>query len=108
MSDEYTISQRYVENTNILITTYEADEGALLVFDYMPYYTTTENESYLPPDVHCYIRVIRGKPRLRLYYQPRMNYAREKVSHRKFTNYIKTVSKYNQDDKNIFIYKFRF
>ena len=66
VSDQYTVSQRYVDQTNILITTYEAEEGAFLVFDYMPHFTTTENKSYLPPEIHRYMRVIRGKPRLRI------------------------------------------
>lgn len=99
VSDDYAISQKYVDKTNILITTYEAHEGAFLVFDYMPHYTTTENKSYLPPEVHRYIRVIRGEPRMRADYQPRTNYAREEVEHLKFDEYIKTVSIEDVDDK---------
>lgn len=103
VSDDYTITQQYVGLTNILMTTYEAEEGAFLVFDYMPHYTTTERKSYLPPEIHRYMRIIRGKPRLRIEYQPRMNYAREDVNHLKFDEYIKTVSKENEDDK-IYLY----
>ena len=101
--DDYTISQRYVENTNILITTYKSDEGSFLVFDYMPHYTTTENKSYLPPEIHRYMRVISGKPKLRIEYQPRMTYAREDVEHIKFEDYIKTISREDEDDK-IYLY----
>ena len=103
VSDDYTISQRYVEHTNILITTYRSDEGSFLVFDYMPHYTTTENKSYLPPEIHRYMRVISGKPKLRIEYQPRMNYAREDVEHIKFEDYIKTISREDEDDK-IYLY----
>ncbi|MGV8964310.1 MAG: glycoside hydrolase family 15 protein [Candidatus Saccharimonadaceae bacterium] len=103
VSDEYTIDQEYIENTNILKTTYRSEEGSFLVFDYMPRYTTTENKSYLPPEIHRYIRVINGKPRLRIEYQPRMNYASEEVEHIQFEEYIKTVSKKNEDDK-IYLY----
>lgn len=103
VSDDYTISQRYVDQTNILITTYEAEEGAFLVFDYMPHYTTTENKSYLPPEIHRYMRVIRGKPRVKVDYQPRMNYAKEDVRHLKFEEYIKTVSREDEEDK-IYLY----
>ncbi|HUI32220.1 MAG: glycoside hydrolase family 15 protein [Dysgonamonadaceae bacterium] len=103
VSDDYEISQKYVGHTNILMTTYEAEEGAFLVFDYMPHYTTTENKSYLPPEIHRYMRVMRGKPRLRIEYQPRMNYASEDVEHLRFDEYIKTFSKENEDDK-IYLY----
>ncbi|MDD3727510.1 MAG: glycoside hydrolase family 15 protein [Dysgonamonadaceae bacterium] len=103
VSDDYEISQKYVGHTNILMTTYEAEEGAFLVFDYMPHYTTTENKSYLPPEIHRYMRVMRGKPRLRIEYQPRMNYASEDVEHLRFDKYIKTFSKENEDDK-IYLY----
>lgn len=103
VSDDYKITQKYVGHTNILMTTYEAEEGAFLVFDYMPHYTTTENKSYLPPEIHRYMRVMRGRPRLRIEYQPRMNYASEEVEHLRFGEYIKTVSKENEDDK-IYLY----
>jgi GH15 family glucan-1,4-alpha-glucosidase len=49
------------------------------------------------------MRVIRGTPRLRIEYQPRMNYAREEVEHLKFDEYIKTISKEDEDDK-IYLY----
>ncbi len=103
VSDDYTISQKYVDQTNIIITTYRSEEGSFLVFDYMPHYTTTEKKSYLPPEIHRYMRVISGKPRLRIEYQPRMNYAREDVTHIKFEDYIKTISKEDEDDK-IYLY----
>lgn len=103
VSDDYKIKQEYVGYTNILMTTYEAEEGAFLVFDYMPRYSLTENKSYLPPEIHRYMRVMRGKPRLRIEYQPRMNYAAEEVKHLQFDEYIKTVSKENEDDK-IYMY----
>ena len=49
------------------------------------------------------MRDIRGKPRLRIEYEPRMNYAREEVEHLKFEEYIKTVSKVDEEDK-IYLY----
>lgn len=103
VSADYTITQKYFKNTNILSTWYESEEGAFVVYDYMPRYRTIEQRYYLPPEIHRYIRVIRGKPRLSVRYDPKMNYAAESVVHEKYKDYIKTTSVVN-DQNEIYLY----
>lgn len=103
VSSDYTITQKYFKNTNILSTWYESEEGAFVVYDYMPRYRTIEQRYYLPPEIHRYIRVIRGKPRLSVRYDPKMNYAAESVVHEKYRDYIKTTSVVN-DRNEIYLY----
>lgn len=96
VSDKYTVTQEYVKNTNILSTFFESDEGAFLVLDYMPRYRTIERRYYFPPEIQRYVRLIKGKPKLRVCYDPKMNYAAEEVCHEIGENYIKTVSTINE------------
>ena len=103
VSSDYAISQKYFKNTNILSTWYESEEGAFVVYDYMPRYRTIEQRYYLPPEIHRYLRVIRGKPRLSVCYDPKMNYAAESVVHEKYKDYIKTTSVVN-DQNEIYLY----
>jgi GH15 family glucan-1,4-alpha-glucosidase len=103
VSSDYAISQKYFKNTNILSTWYESEEGAFVVYDYMPRYRTIEQRYYLPPEIHRYLRVIRGKPRLSVCYDPKMNYATESVVHEKYRDYIKTTSVVN-DRNEIYLY----
>lgn len=103
VSSDYAISQKYFKNTNILSTWFESEEGAFVVYDYMPRYRTIEQRYYLPPEIHRYLRVIRGKPRLSVRYDPKMNYAAESVVHEKYRDYIKTTSVVN-DRNEIYLY----
>ena len=103
VSAEYTVTQQYVANTNILATSYESKEGAFVVLDYMPRYRTVEHKYYLPPEIHRYIRLLRGRPKLRVQYSPKMNYAEEEVRHEIGENYIKTTSVINEKNE-VYLY----
>lgn len=103
VSEDYTITQNYNGNTNILMTRFETPEHGFIVFDYMPRYTTTEHKHFMPPEIHRYIRVFKGKPKLRVVYDPQINYAREDVRHEIVGNYIKTHSVEDSEDK-VYLY----
>lgn len=50
VGNDYRISQRYLEHTNILSTLFEATEGAFEVIDFMPRYKLLDYDYYLPPN----------------------------------------------------------
>ncbi len=103
VSDNYTVSQHYLADTNILVTHFSSEEGAFNLVDYMPRYKTMEHKYYLPSEVHRYIRLLHGRPKLRIVYDPRMNYAQDTVKHTQFNSHIKTESiKFNED--KIYLY----
>lgn len=84
VSDEYTVSQKYLGHTNILSTFFESDEGGFEVIDFMPRYktgNTCESKHYMPPEIYRYIRVSYGIPRFRVVYEPAMDYAQGKMHH---------------------------
>ena len=103
VSEEYRVTQSYLGNTNILVTRFESVEGEFVVMDYMPRYRTSEQKYYLPPEVHRYLRVVRGRPRVRILYDPKMNYAGEEALHTVTPNYIRTSSVVDPEDK-IYLY----
>lgn len=103
VSDKYSIFQKYINNTNILCTQFISDEGSFEVLDFMPRYHTAEGDYYIPTEVYRYIRLLHGKPKFRMLYDPLMNYAREDVYHHKYADYMKTYSCDNPKD-NIYLY----
>ena len=90
VSDNYSITQRYIENTNILCTLFTSDEGSFEVLDFMPRYRLVDPDYYLPPEIYRYIRLLSGKPTFRVNYNPQMNYAKTKAVHHTGKTYIKT------------------
>ena len=103
VSDGYRITQNYFKETNILGTRFASDEGVFEVLDFMPRYKTREDEYYIPSEIYRYVRLIEGKPRFRINYTPVMNYARDSVIHKKFTDFIRTFSLADGTD-NIYLY----
>ena len=47
VSDQYTISQEYLNNTCILITTFSSEEGVFELHDFMPRYHKTVSYTHL-------------------------------------------------------------
>jgi GH15 family glucan-1,4-alpha-glucosidase len=76
----YTISQQYVEHTNVLETVFESPERAFKVIDYFPRYKkllpTKKNKVFKQNALVRIVKPIRGKNIVRVVYNPRLNYAR--------------------------------
>ena len=92
VSDKYSITQKYVENTNILSTLFTSEMGSFEVLDFMPRYKLNESDYYLPPELYRYIRVLSGKPGFRVNYNPKMKYAEYEVVHTVKKRFIKSHS----------------
>lgn len=95
VSDKYSITQKYVENTNILSTLFTSDEGSFEVLDFMPRYKLNDENHYLPPEIYRYIKLLSGKPSFRINYNPKMKYAEKEVIHSIKKRFIRT---HNVDD----------
>lgn len=99
----YTISQHYIEHTNILSTLFESEEGSFEVLDFMPRYKMLDFDYYLPPELYRMIRLKKGKPRFRVNYNPALDYARHEMRHEITSAYIKSYSLSEKYD-TIFLY----
>jgi len=89
---KYTIQQRYLEKTNILITEYLQGNNAFQVCDFMSRYKTDAGIYHCPPDIIRYIRYLRGNPKIRIHFQPRPAYAQHESRIKVSGEYIKAMT----------------
>ncbi|HOB83638.1 MAG TPA: glycoside hydrolase family 15 protein [Bacteroidales bacterium] len=88
----FRISQKYIRNTNILITSFVSETDSFEVLDFMPRYKTGENNYYNAPEIYRIIKVIQGKPVIIADYNPMPNYASSPVEHTVQHDFIKSYS----------------
>lgn len=93
VTSDYTISQKYLRKTNILCTTYASEDAGFQVLDFMPRYREDDGTFYTPPDVVRYIHVLKGIPKFKVRYEPRLNYAREETITENHRYYLKSFTK---------------
>ena len=75
VTSEYTITQRYKKNTAVLITRYSDGGNIFEIHDFMPRYYDESGSYHAPPEVVRHVRHISGKPRFRVLYNPKLEYA---------------------------------
>lgn len=75
VSDDYNISQAYDPNTCILITTFSEGSNCFELHDFMPRYHKHNGDYHSPPEIIRYIKYISGTPKLKVLYQPKLEYA---------------------------------
>jgi alpha,alpha-trehalase len=100
---DYIITQKYMYRTNVLCTEFKSVKGAFEVIDFMPRYKTTDSDYYAAAEIYRYIRLISGTPTFKVNYYPKLNYARDEVSHIIEENHIRTYSRVRQTD-SIYLY----
>ena len=88
VDDFYTIEQRYIKNTNILRTLFTADEGSFEILDFMPRFRV-DDYYHTPPDIIRYFKLLSGRPRFCIDYQPKLEYAKYKTMTENAGDYIK-------------------
>jgi len=104
VDDHYTVSQKYVEHTNILSTSYNSIEGGFEVIDFMPLYRIDQQNDYFqPPEIYRLIRLKHGSPRFKVDYSPAINYARDEVIQLIGPEYMKSYSVQNKID-TVYLY----
>lgn len=105
VSSDYTISQQYIAHTNVLVTSYKsAEEGCFDVVDFMPRYRTGDNSDYYTPaELYRMIKLTGGRPKFKVVYNPRLNYADGDVMNKYGPTFIKTCLKGNLEN-TIYLY----
>jgi len=92
VSEDYNISQEYLWETNILSTEFDNGEDAFQLIDFMPRYPRDDGSYYSPPDIIRFLRVLKGKPKFKVIYNPRLDFAREETHNENKGNYIKSYT----------------
>lgn len=98
-----TARQEYLGETNILRTEFISRYGAFEVLDFMPRYMVSATEGHLPSEVYRILRPLSGRPRLRILYNPKMDYARGETAHEERNGYVRTAA-VADDNANMYLY----
>ena len=69
-------SQKYIPGTNILVTRVATGDGEFEIVDFMPRYRIADNNYFIPPEIYRILRPVSGSPKVRIHFDPKMNYAR--------------------------------
>jgi GH15 family glucan-1,4-alpha-glucosidase len=92
VEEHYHHSQRYIRQTNILKTVFESSTDAFEVIDFMPRYRLSGEGINHPPDLVRLVRPLRGRPRFRVAYQPRLEYAEHETRLEIIEEYLKAYT----------------
>ncbi|MEM7381834.1 MAG: trehalase-like domain-containing protein [Bacteroidota bacterium] len=103
VDDSYEITQRYKKNTAVLITRFADGDNIFEVHDFMPRYYTESGKYHAPPEVARHIRHIQGKPKFRVHYNPKLEYALGETRTYVKKNFVVSLTKQEKFD-TIFLY----
>ena len=103
VDENYTNTQEYIPKTNILSTFFSNGKDSFEVIDFMPRYAHEDGSFYAPPDIVRYVRLRSGKPKFKVVYDPRPNYAREKTYNENHEYYIKSFTREGKYD-SLYLY----
>ncbi len=88
------VTQSYIRNTNILITSFDLPDGSFDLIDFMPRYKYDDGGYHCPPDIIRYIKVRSGSPCIKVDYDPKLNYGSSRTKTRCMDDkYVKSFSK---------------
>ncbi|MCK5440726.1 MAG: glycoside hydrolase family 15 protein [Maribacter sp.] len=103
VSEDYTIKQRYKKNTAVLITKFSDGKNAFELHDFMPRYYNENGTYHAPPELVRHVRHIKGKPKFRVHYNPKLEYALGETSTYVKRNFIVSLTHTVKFD-TIFLY----
>ena len=83
-NDDFTISQKYLDKTAIIITTFKNDDSEFDVVDFMPRFKDDNEGYYSSPEIQRILIPKKGTPSFKVVYNPKLDYAKGKTK-----NYIK-------------------
>jgi GH15 family glucan-1,4-alpha-glucosidase len=92
VSDAYEITQRYVEDTNILATRFSNGRDAFEILDFMPRYKSDSGFYVSPPDLIRYVRHLSGEPTALFHFRPKLGYAEHETYTSVYDEYLKSFS----------------
>jgi len=99
---DYSMSQKYITNTNILVTSFNSDVAGFEIIDFMPIYRTDDINYYNAPEIYRIVRITKGTPVIKVEYFPMLNYgmATNCQIERNYLKHISAIEKY----ESIYLY----
>lgn len=96
--DVLSVEQTYLYHTPIVKTVFKTKDGIFEVRDYMPRFSTDDNNVYCPAEIHRNIHLVEGNPKLLVELCPRPNYgssAAKFTQHREYWKITTVEGEYN-------------
>ena len=103
VSDEYSIKQRYKKNTAVLITRFSDGGNIFELHDFMPRYYKEDGGYHAPPEIARHVRHIQGRPKFRVKYDPKLEYAAGETRTYVKRNFVVSLT-HNERFDTIFLY----
>ena len=102
VSSKYRITQKYINNTNVLVTRFDNGQDVFEILDFMPRYFN-HNAFHCPSEVIRYFRYVEGSPKFKIKFNPRMNYGQDTDFLRR-KDFIKVYSKDKSNYESMYTY----
>ena len=78
-AQSYIITQQYINNTAIVRTNFKNPKNEFEVLDFMTRYKLDDQNFYSPPEIQRLIKPIKGLPKIKVLYNPTLEYANGKT-----------------------------
>ena len=101
--ESFSIKQTYYKNTAILVTNFKNDNEEFELIDYMPRFKNDDGTFYSSPEIHRILLPIKGNPKIKVNYDPKLEYSSGKTKKHIKKNFIVSIV----EDKNyetLFLY----
>ena len=89
--NSYSITQKYVDNTCILMTKFDNGSDAFELLDYMPRFQKENGVYYAPPEICRILKLVKGNPKLKVIYDPRLVYSIGRTNNYEKNDFIVSV-----------------
>ena len=99
----YNLSQEYLKNTCILKTSFNNGYDEFNVIDFMPRFQTKKKSYYSPPEITRIIKHVKGNPKIRIAYDPKLDYSIGKTKSYVKSNFIVSISE-NENYETLYLY----
>jgi len=86
------IHQAYIRKTNVLRTSFECEDGNFEVIDFMPRYIDANGIYHTPPELIRMVHPTKGNPKIKVVYNPQLDYAEFLTESKLCKSYIKSTS----------------
>ena len=89
--NSYSVTQKYLDNTCILMTKFDNGSDAFELLDYMPRFQKENGVYYAPPEICRILKLVKGNPKLKVLYDPKLVYSIGRTNNYEKNDFIVSV-----------------
>ena len=89
--NSYSVTQKYLDNTCILMTKFDNGSDAFELLDYMPRFQKENGVYFAPPEICRILKLVKGNPKLKVLYDPKLVYSIGRTNNYEKNDFIVSV-----------------